>query len=97
MGLKIPHIDHCTAKWALEGLIILIVIVRNVHVVFYEKPLRKFERILSTAVAYFPWSWRLFPDQMHAWLGDKLWMQSNLLKALGIPKEKLLFSVQNHS
>jgi len=62
------------------------------HVVFYEKPLLKFERILSTAVAYFPWSWRVFPDQMHVWLGDKLWMQSNILKAFNIPKQKLLFS-----
>ena len=31
------------------------------HLVFYEKPLRKFDRILTTAVATFPRSWRMFP------------------------------------
>jgi carbamoyltransferase len=85
-----PSLPVRSIKWLLE---LEGISMSNVnHVVFYEKPLRKFERILSTAVSYFPWSWRLFPDQMHAWLGDKLWMQSTILKSLGIPKEKLLFS-----
>lgn len=85
-----PSLPIRSIKWLLSDAGITMKDVD--YVVFYEKPLRKFERILSTAVAYFPWSWRLFPDQMHAWLGDKLWMQSSLLKELGIPKSKLLFS-----
>lgn len=59
--------------------------------VFYEKPLRKFERILSTAVATFPRSWRSFPRQMHAWLGDRLWLRTSLTSAFGVAPDRLLF------
>lgn len=59
--------------------------------VFYEKPLRKFERILSTAVATFPRSWRSFPRQMHTWLGDRLWLRTSLTSAFGVSPERLLF------
>ncbi len=59
--------------------------------VFYEKPLRKFERILSTSVATFPRSWASFPRQMHAWLGDKLWLRGNLCSTFGVRPEKVLF------
>ena len=41
-------------------------------VVFYEKPLLKFERILRTSLATFPRSWRSFGEAMITWLGDKL-------------------------
>ena len=61
-------------------------------VVFYEKPLRKFERILSTAVATFPRSWRAFPRQMHSWLGDKLWLRTRLVQTFGVKADRLLFS-----
>ena len=60
--------------------------------VFYEKPLLKFERILATSVTYFPKSWRLFPLQMQAWLGDKLWLQSKLAETFNISKDAILFS-----
>jgi carbamoyltransferase len=90
-----PSLPVRAVNWLLEEAEIAIEDVD--YVVFYEKPLRKFERILSTAVAYFPWSWRIFPDQMHAWLGDKLWMKSNIMKGLGISKEKLLFSEHHMS
>lgn len=59
--------------------------------VFYEKPLRKFERILSTAVATFPRSWAAFPRQMRAWLGDKLWLRGNLCTTFGVRAERVLF------
>ena len=61
------------------------------HLVFYEKPLRKFERILSTSVAYFPASWRLFPLQMRAWLGDKVWLRDKLASEFGVAPDRLLF------
>ncbi len=60
--------------------------------VFYEKPLRKFERILSTSVAYFPYSWRLFSPQMRAWLGDKLWLRDKLISQFAVPKDRIFFS-----
>ena len=62
------------------------------HLVFYEKPLRKFERILSTSVAWFPASWRLFPLQMRAWLGDKIWLRDKLASEFGVAPDRLLFS-----
>ncbi len=60
--------------------------------VFYEKPLRKFERILATSVATFPRSWRAFPRQMTSWLGDKLWLRTTLVQTFGVPAGRVLFS-----
>jgi len=59
--------------------------------VFYEKPLRKFERIVATDVATFPRSWRSFPRHMHSWLGDKLWIRGRLVDTFGVPTERILF------
>lgn len=61
------------------------------HLVFYEKPLRKFERVLATTLATFPRSWRVFPRVMHGWLGDKLWLRGQLVDAFGVPSGRLLF------
>jgi len=62
------------------------------HLVFYEKPLRKFERILANSVATFPRSWRAFPRQMVTWLGSKLWVRNQLVATFAIQPHKLLFS-----
>lgn len=59
--------------------------------VFYEKPLRKFQRILSSAVATFPRGWRSFPRSMHTWLGDKLWARNRLARAFHVPPARILF------
>lgn len=61
------------------------------HLVFYEKPLRKFERILATSVATFPRSFAAFPRQMRTWLGDKLWLRNNLCAAFGVAPERVWF------
>lgn len=61
------------------------------HLVFYEKPLRKFERVLTTTVATFPRSWRLFPRVMHGWLGDKLWLRNHLVRGFQVPPDRILF------
>ncbi len=62
------------------------------YVVFYEKPLLKFERILMTTLGTFPRSWGVFRESMIAWFNEKLWIKSQLLDKLGIPEEKLLFT-----
>lgn len=62
------------------------------HVVFYEKPLRKFERILHHTVAAFPRGIRAFPRTMRVWLGDKLWTRTLLARELRIPADRILFS-----
>ncbi len=65
------------------------------YVVFYEKPLVKFERILMTSLGTFPRSWRVFREAMIAWFDQKLWIKSRLMSHLGIPAEKVLF-VDHH-
>src|SRR3990172_7617224 len=61
------------------------------HVVFFEKPFRKFDRILMTVLQTYPQSWKVFREWMMAWLLDKLWVRSTIESALNITKEKVLF------
>src|SRR5574341_1420962 len=65
------------------------------YVVFYEKPLPKFERILLSHLTTFPRSWHVFREAMVAWLKDKLWQKTLILTELSIPADKLLF-VDHH-
>lgn len=62
------------------------------YVVFYEKPLQKFERILMTSLQMFPQSWGVFRESMITWFNDKLWIKGHILTTLNIPDEKLLFT-----
>ncbi len=62
------------------------------YVVFYEKPLLKFERILMTLLNTWPRSWGVFREALISWFNEKLWIKSEILAHLGIPAEKLLFS-----
>src|SRR4029079_92550 len=43
-------------------------------VVFYERSMLKFERILTTALRTFPRSWRSFPHAIRNTLGEKVWI-----------------------
>ena len=65
------------------------------YVVFYEKPLLKFERILMTALQTFPLSMGVFRESMITWFNEKLWIKGQILTELDIPNEKLLF-VEHH-
>ena len=42
------------------------------HVIFYEKPLLKFDRLLETYLAFAPAGLKSFLNAMPSWLGDKL-------------------------
>jgi hypothetical protein len=61
-------------------------------VVFYEKPMLKFERILSMALRTFPRSWRSFPRAMKNALGEKLWVKGIIISQLGVPRGKVYFT-----
>ena len=61
-------------------------------VVFYEKPIVKLERILTTAFATFPKSWAVFRESMHTWLTKKLWIKDLLKKRLGVKADKIVFA-----
>jgi carbamoyltransferase len=61
-------------------------------VVFYERSMLKFERILSSALRTFPHSWRSFPEAMKNSLGEKVWVRGIIASHLGLPKRKILFT-----
>lgn len=65
------------------------------YVVFYEKPLVKFERILQTTLSTFPKSWGVFRESMVTWFDEKLWIKSKLQTGIGVPANKILF-VEHH-
>jgi len=66
-------------------------------VVFYEKPMLKFERILTTALRAFPKSWQSFPHAMKSSLGDKLWVKGIIRAHLGVSGKKILFTEHHHA
>jgi len=61
------------------------------YVVFFEKPFRKFDRILMTTLQTYPQSWKVFRESMISWMIDKLWVGSTLQNELGVSKKKVLF------
>ena len=74
------------------------------YVVFYDKPLVKFERLLETYLAYAPKGFRSFLQAMPIWLKEKLYLKHLLkteLAALGETSEKelppLLFTEHHQS
>ena len=66
-------------------------------VVFYERPLLKFDRILTCALRAFPQSWRAFPKAMKNSLGEKVWMRGIISSHLGVPGRKVLFTEHHQS
>jgi carbamoyltransferase len=83
-GFPSAAIDFCLQEAGISG-------EELDYVVFYEKPLVKFERILMTALATFPRSWETFGEAMIAWFDQKLWIKSLLSSYLGLPDERVLF------
>src|SRR3954466_9415523 len=66
-------------------------------VVFYERPMLKFDRILTCALRAFPHSWRSFPHTMKNTLGEKLWVRGIISSQLGVPRQKVLFAEHHRS
>ncbi|MCB1833628.1 MAG: hypothetical protein KDH19_09355, partial [Geminicoccaceae bacterium] len=53
------------------------------HVVFYDKPFLKFERLLETYLAFAPKGFRSFRTSMPVWVKEKLFQKSMLRDFLG--------------
>jgi carbamoyltransferase len=73
-------------------------------VVFYDKPLIKFERLLETYMSYAPAGFRSFVTAMPVWLKEKLYLKETLRRELatlgGIGKAelpRLLFAEHHQS
>lgn len=52
------------------------------YVVFYEKPFRKFERILATHIFHAPKGFNTFVKAMPIWLKERLDMKTTIMKSL---------------
>jgi carbamoyltransferase len=66
------------------------------YVVFYDKPLTKFERLLETYLAYAPAGFRSFRLAMPLWLKDKLHMRRTIRRALGDRTRARLVFADHH-
>jgi len=66
-------------------------------VVFYERPMLKFDRILTCSLRAFPRSWRAFPKAMKNSLGEKVWVRGIISSQLGVPGNTILFTGHHQS
>jgi carbamoyltransferase len=66
------------------------------YVVFYEKPLIKFDRILETYLAYAPAGISQFMQAIPVWLKEKLWIPDIIEKELSF-KGRILFVPHHES
>ena len=66
------------------------------HVVFYEKPILKFERILSCYISTWPASYGAFVKALPLWLKERLWLKDYVQKQLGTDQE-ILFTEHHMS
>ncbi len=83
-------IAYCLAEGGLGG-------ARDLdYVVFYDKPILKFERLIETYVRYAPRGIRSFFKAMPLWLKKKLWMRENLREELDYDG-KILFTEHHES
>jgi carbamoyltransferase len=69
-------VDYCLREGGIE--------VENLdYVCFYDKPLRKFDRILETVLAYAPRGFGSFRAALPSWLKEKLFLGRALHAGLG--------------
>ena len=71
------------------------------HIVFYEKPFLKFERLLETYVAFAPRGFKQFTKSMPTWLREKLFQKNMLMKLLkehdqNFVNEKKIYFSEHH-
>jgi carbamoyltransferase len=66
------------------------------YVVFYDKPILKFERLLETYVATAPKGFVSYARALPLWLKHKLWMPTTIKKELGFDKD-ILFTQHHQS
>lgn len=61
------------------------------HVVFYENPLKKYERIVLNQLRVFPRGFRPFVHATRAWLGGRLWTRATIADHLDVDPAKISF------
>lgn len=84
-------IDYCLREAKMD-------ISQVDYVVFYEKPLTKFERLLETYLAYVPKGFASFRMAIPTWIKEKVFLRSMIRKSLGKScKSPLLFTDHHES
>ena len=71
------------------------------HIVFYEKPFLKFERLLETYVAFAPKGFKSFSKAMPIWLREKLFQKKMIIDCLkkhntNLKDENKIFFSEHH-
>jgi carbamoyltransferase len=89
-AFPVAAIEYCLERAGLET-------EQLDAVVFYEKPMLKFERILTMALREWPHTFSSFPQAMKNTLGEKLWVKGLIKSWLGIPGRKILFAEHHRS
>ena len=80
-------IQHCLDSVGLT--------IRDIDAVaYYEKPLRKFERLLETFVVTYPFALRPFLQAIPDWLGQKISVEDIIRKKVGFTKQ--IYFVPHH-
>jgi len=74
-GFPREGIEYCLAEAGIK-------LTDLDHVVFYDKPLVKFERLLETYLSYAPQGFRSFVQAMPIWLKEKLYLKTTLKREL---------------
>lgn len=64
---------------------------------FYDKPILKFDRILSTYMSIAPKGFTQFRKSGPIWMAEKLWIENQLRRELGKYKGPLLFAEHHES
>ena len=85
-GFPAMAIDYCLREAGVQ-------LSDVTHVVFYDKPLIKFERLIETYLAFAPRGFKSFFAAIPVWLKEKLYLKKTLrreLSALGAIPEKNL-------
>lgn len=96
-GFPLQAIRYCLAEASLKAADID-------HVVFYDKPFLKFERLLETYLAFAPRGFQSFATSLPVWIKDKLFQKGMLVRELQEQLDpdvdwsaRLLFSEHHHS
>lgn len=82
-------VDYCLRAAGLDA-------GRLDHVVFYEKPLLKFDRLLETYLAVAPQGLRSFFQAAPVWLHEKLHLSRELAEGLGGEYRRRFVFVEHH-
>lgn len=82
-------IDYCLKEAGIS-------IERVDHIVFYDKPILKFDRILASFIHTAPMGLRAWLKAVPVWLKEKLWTEDIIKKALGVDKN-ILFTQHHQS